>query len=133
MDLYDIAIAKKLSSGGGGGGSSDFSNWIKCEVTQAMSGESAALKLDRKYNDIDNSNIYYIIPSESDATYINAPDIANKIVALLFTDYDADYGGYVGGYVIAKIDPTAGIQTLSIKIAAQPSSADDDILFVANV
>lgn len=25
MDLYDIAIAKKLSSSGGGGGSSDFS------------------------------------------------------------------------------------------------------------
>ena len=25
MDLYDIAVARKLSSGGGGGGSSDFS------------------------------------------------------------------------------------------------------------
>ena len=25
MDLYDIAIARKLSGGGGGGGSSDFS------------------------------------------------------------------------------------------------------------
>ena len=30
MDLYDIAIARKLSSGGGGGGSSDFST---AEVT----------------------------------------------------------------------------------------------------
>ena len=30
MDLYDIAVARKLSSGGGGGGSSDFST---AEVT----------------------------------------------------------------------------------------------------
>lgn len=28
MDLYDIAIARKLSGGGGGGGSSDFSKAI---------------------------------------------------------------------------------------------------------
>lgn len=30
MDLYDIAVARKLSGGGGGGGSSDFST---AEVT----------------------------------------------------------------------------------------------------
>lgn len=35
MDLYDIAIAKKLSSSGGGGGSSDFST---AEVTINIQG-----------------------------------------------------------------------------------------------
>ena len=34
MDLYDVAIARKLSGGGGGGGSSDFS-------TATMTVESA--------------------------------------------------------------------------------------------
>ena len=37
MDLYDIAVARKLSSGGGGGGSSDFST---AEVT--ISGQTSA-------------------------------------------------------------------------------------------
>lgn len=35
MNLYDIAIAKKLSGGGGGGGSSDFST---AQVTVVASG-----------------------------------------------------------------------------------------------
>ena len=38
MDLYDIAVARKLSGGsGGGGGSSDFST---AEVTITITGES---------------------------------------------------------------------------------------------
>ena len=38
MDLFDIAVARKLSSGGGGGGgSSDFST---AEVTVTITGES---------------------------------------------------------------------------------------------
>lgn len=40
MDLYDIAIAKKLSSSGGGGGSSDFST---AEVTVICNAESASI------------------------------------------------------------------------------------------
>ena len=38
MDLYDIAVARKLSGGGGGGGSSDFPT---AYVTYVADGQSA--------------------------------------------------------------------------------------------
>lgn len=51
MDLYDIAIAKKLSSSGGGGGSSDFST---AEVTVTNNQEENALIIDELVNaDVD--------------------------------------------------------------------------------
>lgn len=44
MNLYDIAIARKLSGGGGGGGSSDFSI-AKVTITIAKSKANLSLPL----------------------------------------------------------------------------------------
>ena len=54
MNLYDIAIARKLSGGGGGGGSSDFST---AEVTITNnSADYVELDLCYGYNDVVRGN-----------------------------------------------------------------------------
>lgn len=59
MDLYDIAIAKKLSSSSGGGGSSDLST---AKVTFIFSGTKP---------DIDYPETIYIQPNLDVITYAN--------------------------------------------------------------
>lgn len=50
MDLFDIAVAKKLAGGGGGGGSSDFSTAQVTLVNNSSVLESAIVVVVPEYN-----------------------------------------------------------------------------------
>lgn len=62
MDLYDIAIAKKLAGGGGGGGSSDFST---AEVTVINNSEDVVALLTPLIDDEVLASEVNIFPNSS--------------------------------------------------------------------
>lgn len=80
MDLFDIAIARKLSGGGGGGGSSDFST---AEVTIVGDGGLTGIPLPIAV--IDNGNIIMgiIITEESPQTFTVPLYKSNAVLNIL--------------------------------------------------
>lgn len=93
MDLYDVAIARKLSGGGGGGGSSDFST---AEVTITTNADilfygAITVLDDFAYGDASNTVIsvraglpetYNVIMYKGTAILINSDDAAFTNVSL---------------------------------------------------
>lgn len=77
-DLFDIAIARKLSSGGGGGGSSDFST---AEVTITGDGGFFSLYI------ADNAGQYSAIFKINDNLTFDSPEVADEASIKLMLYY----------------------------------------------
>lgn len=90
MDLYDIAVARKLSGGsGGGGGSSDFE---QITVTFATEPDYHIAGINASYNDLlalaNNGKYPYIIFTEEQVSELGGDYVAGCKYALaeLYTD-----------------------------------------------
>ena len=75
MDLYDIAVARKLSGGGGGGGSSDFST---AQVTIINESESFSVNFYSNYEDsqLDMTIVTGLL--EIDSHYVDEWEFTNE-------------------------------------------------------
>ena len=82
MDLYDIAIAKKLSSSGGGGGSSDFST---AEVTFNCIDNEPEMTL--PFINIQDDGVYSSLNITQNTQTVTVPLYKNKLSCNIPTFY----------------------------------------------
>lgn len=135
MQYFNELLGEQLGGGGGSGGNSDFSNWVRCEVTQGTKlvsdAEENALILNKSYNDInDGTHIYYIVPSAADAVYMEQPSIENSIVAFLMLVNNEEYGYQAVGFNVCLLEP--GYTSIEGVMVAGGMSTDEPLAFIAN-
>lgn len=100
MDLFDIAVAKKLSGSGGGGGGGDLSTAeVKFIVSEGGVRTNFAF-IDPEYNDIeiltpslDVGEVTYTLPLYKNGQYINIA-IASGTTPTLTGDITYDGNGF---------------------------------------